>query len=461
MLRLSMPKEEPRPEPQPSPLSAASSSSQRTARSVTKQEPASSTAVSDDFLGIGAQLPDLPDMDFDTQLDMDILSAGQGENYDNTQAERPPPATLDFLAPDLPIVNPNPYATFLHGALFSLGCLRGNLFHCQHLQICPQRFNTAEELQQHFASAHFEFTRIDPAHRYICSICNRTSLFSADACTCQTPDPETVELWICGHFIKRPWFQRDNSDGTDFQGYQPGSNFFDSPSFGGPNAGGPWDPNMNNRGNFGGVNQGPFNYQGGYGRTGNQSFGWDNSNGSGSGSNQYQRNFLGTRQRAFDGQYTFQIWCSKAQQKSWAMKPLLLTLLLLFTVIFGLSHDWMIAKTRTAFPGASIHPYLPAAGFIILITSIVLPLATIHLKARRARCVSTTVVLGHLIQKHADDFQRDLDVLCKLLHTLLCRLQTDRSDLNILCVVSFAYDTKGRDELTLMPSMKHELQRQP
>jgi hypothetical protein len=162
---------------------------------------------------------------------------------------------------------------------------------------------------------------------------------------------------------------------------------------------------MNNRGNFG-VNQGPFNYQGGYGRTGNQSFGWDNSNGSGSGSNQYQRNFLGTRQRVFDGQYTFQIWCSKAQQKSWALKPLLLTLLLLFTVIFGLSHDWMIAKTRTAFPSASIHPYLPAAGFIILITSIVLPLATIHLKARQARCVSTTIVLDHLIQKHADDFQK-------------------------------------------------------
>jgi len=460
-----MPKEEVAPEPQPSPLSAASSSSQRTARSVTKQEPPSSTAVSDDFLGIGAQLlPELPATDFDTQLDMDLLSSGQGGSYDNTQAQRPPPATLDFLAPDLPIVNPNPYATFLHGALFSLGCLRDGLFHCQHLQICPQRFNTADELQQHFASAHFEFTRIDPAHRYICSICNRTSLYPTDACSCPTPDPDTIELWICGHFIKRQWFQRDNSDGTDFQGYQPGSNYFDSPSFGGGNGGGPWNPNMNNRGSFGGgLNQGPFNHQGGYGRTANRSFGWDNSNGSGSGSNQYRGSFLGTRQRAFDGQYSFQIWCSKAQPKSWHVKPLILVVLLLFTITFAFSHDWTITKAQMAIPraAAAIRSHLPVVGFVILMASIVVPLATIHLTARRARCVSTTIVLDHLVKKHADDIQRDLDALCKLLHSLLCRLHTDHLDLNILCVVSCAYDTKGGDDFTLMPATKHELQRPP
>jgi len=459
-----MPKEEARPEPQPSPLSAASSSSQRTARSVTKQEPAPSTAVADDFLGMGAQL-DLPNnMDFDT-LDVDILSPGQGGSYDNTQAERPPPATLDFLAPDLPIVNPNPYATFIHGSLFSLGCLRDGLFKCEHLQICPQRFNTADELQQHFALAHFEFTRIDPAHRYICRICNRTSLYPTDACACETPDPDTVELWICGHFIKRIWFQRDNSDGTDFQGYQPGSNYFDSPSFGGANVGGPWNPNTNNRGSFGGgYNQGPFNHQGGYGRTANRSFGRDNSNGSGSGSNQYRGNFLGTRQRAFDGHYSFQIWCLKAQEKSCYVKPLVLVVLL-FTIIFAFSHDWIITKAQTAIPGATagISPHLPVVGFVILMASIVVPLATIHLttRTRRSRCVSTTIVLDHLVKKHADDMQRDLDVLCKLLHSLLSRLHADQLDLNILCVVSFAYDTKGGDYFMLMPSMKHELQRPP
>jgi len=146
---------------------------------------------------------------------------------------------------------------------------------------------------------------------------------------------------------------------------------------------------MNNRGSFGGgLNQGPFNHQGGYGRTANRSFGWENSNGSGSGSNQYRGSFLGTRQRAIDGQYSFQIWCSKAQPKSWRMKPLL-AILLLCTITFAFSHEWIITKAQKTLPGASaIRPHLPVVGFVILMASIVVPLVTIHLTGRRARCRS-------------------------------------------------------------------------
>jgi hypothetical protein len=458
-----MPKEETRPEPQPSPLSAASSSSQRTATSIPKQEPASSSAVQDAFLGIGAQLPDIDDMDFDTQLDMDILNSGSGENYDNTQAERPAPAQLNLRAPNLPIINPNPYATFQNGALFSLGCFRDGLFHCQHLQLCQQRLDTADDLQNHFAIAHFEFTRIDPAHRYICSMCHFTSLFPNDPCSCGTAD--FIELWICGHFIKRQWYQRDSSDGTDFQGYRPGSNF-DSPSYGRPNINFPWDPNMDGGhfGGGGGGNQGQFNnYQGGnsYGMTGNQGFGWNNSNGSGSGSNQYQGNF-GARQMAWGGQYSFQIWCWKAQQKGRPLKSLLL-LLLLLAFTFSFTYLWIFTKARMAIPqiAASIRSHLPVLGFVILLSAIAMCPLIRRFIFRRARCVSITIILDHLAHKHADDVRRDLDFLCTRLHSLLCRLHADQSDLNILCVVSLAYDKKGGDDYRLMPSMKHELQRPP
>jgi hypothetical protein len=454
------------PESQRSPRSAASSSSQRTARSITRQEAASSS-VPDALLGIGTQLPDI-EMDFDaTQLD--ILSPGPGGNYGNTQTETPAPATLNFLAPNLPIVNPNPYAAFQHGALFSIGCLRDGLFHCQHLQLCPRRFNSAEELQIHFQTVHFAFTRIDPAHRYICAECNFMSLFPNEPCSCGTY--AFVELWICGHFIKTPWYQRHASDGTDFQGYRPGSTFFDPTSYAGPNMNFPWDPTMNS-GNFGGggSNQGQFNYQGGntYGRTGNQRYRWNASNGSGSGSNQFQGNFFGVRHMEWDGQYTLQILGAKAQQNRRGLKLLILLLLLLLAIAIGFTYDWIITKARMAIPraAAGIRSHLPIMGFVVLMASTAICLSIKHLavqRVRRAQCVSIHIILDQLAKKHADVILRDVDVLCTLFHTLLYRLNADRLDLNLLCVVTLAYDTKGEvpHNLTLMPSTKLELQHPP
>jgi hypothetical protein len=455
-----MPKDETRPEPHRSPLSAASSSSQRTATSITKQEPTSDDSIQHAFLGIGAQLPDI-DMDFDA-LDMDILSPGPGGNYDNTQAERPAPAALNLLAPNLPISNPNPYATFQHGCLFSIGCLRDGQFQCQHLQLCQQRLNTAEELETHFETAHFEYTRIKPAHRYICSRCQVTSLFPNGPCACATP--ESIETWICGHFIKRQWYQRDNTDGSDFRGFRPGSNF-DSHLYGRPNNNSPWDPNVD-RGNFGagGNSQGQFNYYGGnsYGMTGNPEFGW-NSNGSGSGSNRYQGNLFGARQMAWDGQHSLEILCWKAQQHGPRLKVLLLLLLVLFALTFGFTYIWIMTKARMAIPQvtASIRCHLPILGFVILLSSLAMCPLIQFLTLRGERCVSTAIILDYRATKRADDRQRDLDFFCILLHTLLCRLRADQLDLNIIYMVLFAYDRRGGNDFTLMPSPEHGLQRPP
>jgi len=96
----------------------------------------------------------------------------------------------------------NPYDSFKGGALFLLGVLRDGAFHCQHLQLCPQRFETAEELRIHFELAHFHFTRISPASRYICSTCENITPCLNGPCSCRTT--ESIELWICGRFIKTP-----------------------------------------------------------------------------------------------------------------------------------------------------------------------------------------------------------------------------------------------------------------
>jgi hypothetical protein len=457
--------QEPEPEPQRSPLSAASSSSQRTARSITRQGAATSTSVSDALIGIGTQLSDIG-MEFDHTLD--ILSPGAGGNYGNTQTETPAPATLNFLAPNLPTANPNPYAAFRHGELFSIGCFRGDMFQCEHLQLCQQRFNTAEELQLHFGAVHFAFTQIDPAHRYICSSCRFMSVYPDDLCSCGTY--ENTELWICGHFIKTPWYQRQASDGSDFQGDRPGSNYSDPASYSGPDMNFPWDPNMNS-GNFGGGgnNKSQFNYPSGntYGRTGSQGYGWNASNGSGSGSNYFQGNFFGARQMPWDGQYTLQVWCAKAQQKARYLN-LLILLLLFLAITLGFTHNWIITKARMAIPraAAGIRSHLPIVGFGVLMASIAVCHAIAHLtgqRARRARCVSITILLDRLAKKHADEVLRDLDVLCTLLHTLACRLNADGLDLNLLCVVTLTYDTKGRSphDLMLTPSMKPALRLPP
>jgi hypothetical protein len=466
-----MPQEpEPQPEPQRSLRSgsAASSSSQRTARSLTRREPPTGS-VFDALRGIGSnpetQLPDIEMEIDDTQLD--ILSSGSGENYGNTQTQTPAPATLNLVAPNLALVNPDPYASFQHGALFLLGVLRDGVYHCQHLQLCSQRFDTPEDLQLHFESTHFYFTRIDPPQRHICSACRNITRYDYGPCSCRTP--EFIELWICGHFIKTPWYQRHAPDGSDFQGYPPGSKFFDPTSYTGPNLNSPWDPSMNGANfNGGGNNQGQYNYQGGngYGQTGNQGNWWNASIRSGSASNQYRGNFFGARQMAWDGPYTFHFWDMKAHQRNRRLKFLLLLFLLLLVVTLGFTHDWVISKARMAIPRATagIRSHLAATGFVIIMATIAVCVSIQHLTVqRRARSVSITIILDQLARKHADEVLRELDVLCTLLHTLLYRLNVDRLDLSLLCVATLGYDTNGGSphNFTLMPSTNHELQCPP
>ena len=38
--------------------------------------------------------------------------------------------------------------------------------------ICRDTFATSDELEEHFETVHFHYTRLNPAHRYICSRCH-------------------------------------------------------------------------------------------------------------------------------------------------------------------------------------------------------------------------------------------------------------------------------------------------
>lgn len=424
------------------PLSATSSTSQRTARSITKQEPGSDSSVSDALFGVGAQLPEIK-MDLDG--DIDILSGATGGGYGNTQAETPAPAMLNSVAPDFPLANPDPYARFSHGALFLIGVFREGAFQCQHLQLCTQRFNTVEELQFHFETSHFYFTRISPAEHYICSACTVIGNPN-DICSCGAQN--CFETWICGHLIKPPRYHRYAPDA--FQGYRPGSSFGPTGFGGGGSSGNfPWNPNMNQGGFGGGSNHGQYNsYQGGgdYGHTvNNQGSGWGASNGSGSGSGQY-RGTYGTRQMA---------WDNKAQMfPSERRLGLLFLFLLLLVLTVSFGQDWFTTKAGTA--AACMSSQLPTLGFGILMASIAIPMLSAKYFTGRRPHVDIAVLMDQLAKKmeHADgELHRELSILGSLLHTVLSRLDSGDWEMD-LCVLK----TKSRDsknDFMFTPAMRH------
>ena len=108
------------------------------------------------------------------------------------------------------------YQGYQNGAQFPLGVLRQGRFWCQYLKddkYCQHFFDDAEQLQTHFETAHFAFTRIDPAHRYICSDpdCKYVSQDFINPCYCKQFN--MAELWICGNFIRVGYDERYAPDG--------------------------------------------------------------------------------------------------------------------------------------------------------------------------------------------------------------------------------------------------------
>ncbi|KAH7390134.1 hypothetical protein BKA64DRAFT_115298 [Cadophora sp. MPI-SDFR-AT-0126] len=197
--------------------SSISSSSQQTATSI-HAWPATEPSFSqtDTLMGIGGGIGGDLNATLGT-LDtsqLDIQSPG-GAAYGDINLDIPDPASRPHsvsFASNLPDFGPSPYTTYQDGQMLGIGVQRNGYFCCQHLDgICLDYFPTDEELLTHFEIAHFSFTRIAPAHRFVCLTCTHLNNDLIGPCSnCQSVG--TIELWIYGNYIRSPSFQRPAPD---------------------------------------------------------------------------------------------------------------------------------------------------------------------------------------------------------------------------------------------------------
>lgn len=336
----------------------------------------------------------------------DLLS-GLGQNEALLQPSTPLDATLDIQTPaidgaspdildsaplyygqsDLPALSPNPYANYQNGSMFPIGVQSGPgpIFQCNHLQdYCFEQFNDIEDLQLHFETAHFAFTRIDPAYRFVCSACkNIYDLSGAPCYYCGTEDQ--TEIWVYGNYIRNGLDHRHSPDRQDLQRNIPGFAPYYPSSFNIPNS------------NLQGMNGRDFN---GEGNPGNYDFERRNNNINGGGpghgytynANAYNGSpnntqFQGTRfQRAWHimtlKRHTLHPRTSQRQKVLFA-----LVLSLIIAITFFLSYNWTISKIRALLPSSTsgLKPSLSVLGFVGMVASSVLYLSVKRFSLHRAR----------------------------------------------------------------------------
>ncbi|KAF8859897.1 hypothetical protein BDZ45DRAFT_673029 [Acephala macrosclerotiorum] len=367
--------------PQHKASSSGSSTSQGTTTfSAIKEENVASSSQSDALAGIGGDLGgELLGQygAFDTTLD--IQSPG-GVNGDQ-RAQIPAPATLNFVAPNLPVLDPNPYSSYQNGQMVAIGVYRNGLFYCQHLDgLCQEYFEDAEMLQLHFELFHFAFTRIDPAYRYICSA--DTCLLMNDNATgpCYNcGSHNTIEPWIYGHYIRVPSFQRHAPDGQPVQGYNDLQPPFSSYSFSSMDS--QWNSDTNN-GNYTDFNTpGNFTFQNGNAYGGpydcNPSQGSDNGDSQGN-------PFGGSR---YLSRMASPVQCAKVEQKCQHQVHLALGLCLIAFIAVSFTHCWTSPEARTVFlPAAdAFGTHLPAVGFLGIIASFATSFSVKHLARHQSK----------------------------------------------------------------------------
>lgn len=359
----------------PAPSSSATSS-QSTDVSLVDQHTSPSFSQNDVLAGIEGNtgLEDLGPI----ETTLDIQSPGV---YGNTQLQIPAPAAINYIAPALPIMSANPYGSYQNGNMVALGSLLNGSYYCQHLGgLCNEYFNTDEELQNHFALAHFEFTRITPAHRFVCSVCQH---FNNDLhTTCyQCRIQGMIQLWVFGHYIRTPNYQRYAPDGQDLQGFTAYSAPFSSITF--PIIGLDLDFDGN-------ADAGGFGLQDGslYRGPGNHAYGYNPPSGSDTGGSQFHGSvYGGARQLAMSISSKTQHYFIMSQQFFGNHKIALLLLSLLSIVTIRLYYEWILSQAQLHFRQASskLQTHLPALGFLAIIGSFTFSLAVRSCTAKHKR----------------------------------------------------------------------------
>ena len=109
----------------------------------------------------------------------------------NRRAEIQAPGLMYYEPVDISVLqDPQLYDMFQDGQMLPIGLLydaepgvRSGNYYCQFRGGCHEYFDKAETLQTHFEIAHFQYTRIRPAHRYICSSCQNGNNYLHGPCS--------------------------------------------------------------------------------------------------------------------------------------------------------------------------------------------------------------------------------------------------------------------------------------
>lgn len=360
-------------------LSSLPTSSQHTP--VQEQPPASSNiSQNHDLAGIGGNSQVLEELG-PISTTLDIQSPGGA--YGSTHTQMTDTLSLDLVG--------SAQGEYQDADMFFIGVQRDIRYYCQHANdVCNQNFATQDELEDHFATSHFAYTRTKPAHCHICSKCNKAQGNPFNLLCEHCGIGSSIELWIYGHTIRPPSFQRYTPDGQDFQSFMSSSQapLYTASSFNFSDMN--WDLDMGNTGLDGNFNADSFDMGGNmYGDPGGYSY---DPSASDVGGNQFQGNadnIFGAPQMSADIQGGFAMQSFKLRRNISPHNNTLLVSLLLLLLVFG------SVKARTKFLEASniVHAHLPVISFLSIAASIAVSISVKHYfvhRLRRSQHVSST-----------------------------------------------------------------------
>ena len=176
-----------------------------------------------------------------------------GQDFNPAVGFQSPIYAPDIMDPLASIDAQSQYTQYRDGQMFLIGIIRQNLFECQHLVAggrCNQRFRSPDELQSHFETLHFAFTRINPCHRFHCFGCEEMCDPNQPCPQCGLPGLKEVRIY--GNYIRSQQLNRFLDDGSDLfsfddynnnnlfsaGGLSPDAEFgLGNPDFGGANFG--------------------------------------------------------------------------------------------------------------------------------------------------------------------------------------------------------------------------------
>ncbi|TVY25717.1 hypothetical protein LHYA1_G006544 [Lachnellula hyalina] len=365
-----------RPHSQHHSRSSLSNASRQNARSLSAGH--ATIEQPDALLGLGQNEELQSSAPFDMTY-LDIPSPAPGEPSPGISA----PATIYHNTPDFPALGPNPYGLYQNGNMFPIGVQHGSYFMCSHLDGCFERFADLEQLQNHFEVAHFAFTRIDPAHRYVCLSCQHyNETISAPCYHCHG----FVEIWIYGNFIHNPSHHRYSPDGQDLSMNSASSPYYPSAyNMPTPNVpSNPENPDMNGR-HFNNTRNYDFQPNNSYGSGPSPRYDYNPpSNGNQFHGSQFQLrawNSVPVSEKTPSLQLQHQIQASKSRKR----KAFFTLALLITALTLCCSYTWLMTKARTLIPHSS-PASLPIIGFVGIVASFAMCSSVKHFTVRRAQC---------------------------------------------------------------------------